>query len=114
MMASNVVEISESELQRLLSARHLDHSDLDLVQAMAATLLSKLPHPDAAVEPAPVKGDRFANDNGQYVICGEKVYALMSDLKWHLRHGLNSRDRATLRLVERGFIIQPYQLASAK
>lgn len=77
-----------------------------IVTLYAVTGAKPAPAPDAEI-----RGDRFANDNGQYVICGEQVYTLMTDLKWHPRHALSSRDRATLRMVERGYVIQPGSLA---
>ncbi|EIW6162755.1 hypothetical protein MF451_003752 [Salmonella enterica subsp. enterica serovar Saintpaul] len=74
-------------------------------------VLYALPTETHIVTPAAsIRGDRFANDNGQYVIAGDAVYALMTDLKWHKRLPLSARDRSSLRLVERGYEIKAHEL----
>lgn len=108
-----MTKITESELERLLGVRKINKSDLELINNMANALLStvpnrQLPLTDRAMV---IKGDRFATEHGQVVICDDIVYALLADNKWHLWHSLGAHDRATLQLIERGFIIEPNQLA---
>ena len=62
--------------------------------------------PVSAIPHIVIRGDRFINEHGQYVISGRHVYRHMPNDTWHLsRHGLSSADRASLRLVERGYEI---------
>ncbi|ECN9265152.1 hypothetical protein ZL58_14045 [Salmonella enterica subsp. enterica serovar Typhimurium] len=65
------------------------------------------PAPDAEI-----RGDLFATPHGQYVIKGRTVYKRKHDGAWALMpHTLSSAERASLRLVERGYVIKPGSLA---
>lgn len=97
------------KLTREILGRYLDSRD-KVVREMALVLMEEIP---AVVEKkvyGEVIGDRFVNENGQYVISGDSVYTLLGDKKWHHRHPLSSHDRATLRLIERGFMIKSEML----
>lgn len=101
------------KLTREILGRYLDSRD-KIVREMALVLMDEIP---AVIDPKlfiQIVGDRFINENGQYVISGDSVYTLLGDKKWHHRHPLPSHDRASLRLIERGFIIKAEMLSSCK
>lgn len=100
-------------LTREMLGRYLDSRDR-IVREMALALMEKIPAVNAPNTFREVIGDRFVNESGQYVISGDSVYTLLGDQKWHHRHPLASHDRATLRLIERGFVIKAEKLSGYK